>query len=114
MGLSLVPQVHGGALLSGGKPGNPGHNQHTARQRAAAVRGGLVTELEGAAKDLSALLETGLRVSESVTRVSSSGGCPTGRLLRRRGQPSATGKTLTCSVVHGTARAAFELFLTFG
>ncbi len=58
MGPSLVPQVHGGALLSGGKPGNPGHNQHTARQRAAAVRAGLVSELEGAAKDLSALLET--------------------------------------------------------
>ena len=58
MGPSLVPQVHGGALLSGGKPGNPGHNQHTARQRAAAVRAGLVTELEGAAKDLSALLAT--------------------------------------------------------
>ncbi len=51
MGLSLIPQAHGGALLSGGKPGNPGHNQHTARQRAAAVRAGLVTELEGAAKD---------------------------------------------------------------
>ncbi len=29
MGLSLIPQPHGGALLSGGKPGNPGHNQHT-------------------------------------------------------------------------------------
>ena len=58
VGPSLVPQVHGGALLSGGKPGNPGHNQHTARQRVAAVRAGLVSELEGAAKDLSALLET--------------------------------------------------------
>ena len=57
-GPSLIPQVHGGALLSGGKPGNPGHNQHTARQRAATVRAGLVDELEGAAKDLSALLET--------------------------------------------------------
>ena len=58
MGPSLVPQVHGGALLSGGKPGNPGHNQHTARERAQEVRAGLVAELEGAAKDLSALLET--------------------------------------------------------
>ena len=29
MGPSLIPQEHGGALLSGGKPGNPGHNQHT-------------------------------------------------------------------------------------
>ncbi len=57
VGLSFIPQPHGGALLSGGKPGNAGHNQHTARQRAA-VRAGLVTELEGAAKDLSALLET--------------------------------------------------------
>ena len=58
VGPSLIPQVHGGALLSGGKPGNPGHNQHTARQRAAAVRGQLIGQLEGAAKDLSALLET--------------------------------------------------------
>ncbi len=58
MGPSLIPQEHGGALLSGGKPGNPGHNQHTARERAQEVRAGLVAELEGAAKDLSALLET--------------------------------------------------------
>ena len=48
VGPSLIPQVHGGALLSGGKPGNPGHNQHTARQRAVVVRAGLVDELEGA------------------------------------------------------------------
>ncbi len=54
----MVAQAHGGALLSGGKPGNPGHNQHTARERAQEVRAGLVAELEGAAKDLSALLET--------------------------------------------------------
>ncbi len=58
MGPSLVPQVHGGALLSGGKPGNPGHNRHTARQRAQEVRGQLIGQLEGAARDLSALLET--------------------------------------------------------
>ncbi len=58
VGLSLIPQPYGGALLSGGKPGNPGHNQHTVRERAQAVRGELVAELEGAAKDLSALLET--------------------------------------------------------
>ena len=58
VGPSLIPQVHGGALLSGGKPGNPGHNQHTARQRAQEVRGQLIGQLEGAAKDLSALLET--------------------------------------------------------
>ncbi len=49
---SLIPQKYGGALLSGGKPGNPGHNQHTDRQKAQAVRGELVTELEGAARDL--------------------------------------------------------------
>ena len=55
---SLIPQRHGGALLSGGKPGNPGHNQHTVRERAQAVRGGLIAELEGVAKDLSELLET--------------------------------------------------------
>ena len=55
---SLVPQRHGGALLSGGKPGNPGHNQHTARQRAQEVRGELIVQLEGAARDLSAILET--------------------------------------------------------
>ncbi len=57
VGPSLIPQVHGGALLSGGKPGTRGPNQN-ARQRAQAVRGELVAELEGAAKDLSALLET--------------------------------------------------------
>ena len=58
MGLSLIPQPHGGALLSGGKPGNPGHNQYTVRQRAQELRGQLIGQLEGAAKDLSALLET--------------------------------------------------------
>ena len=58
VGPSLVPQVHGGALLSGGKPGNPGHNQHTARQQAQEVRGQLIGQLEGAAKDLSAILAT--------------------------------------------------------
>ena len=42
MGLSLIPQPHGGALLSGGKPGNPGHNQHTVRQRAQELRGQLI------------------------------------------------------------------------
>ncbi len=57
VGPSLIPQAHGGALLSGGKPGNPGHNQHTAR-RAREIRGQLIGQLEGAAKDLSALLET--------------------------------------------------------
>ncbi len=56
MGPSLIPQEHGGALLSGGKTGTRGPNQN-ARQRAQAVRAGLVAELEGAAKDLSALLE---------------------------------------------------------
>ncbi len=54
MGPSLIPQAHGGALLSGGKPGNPGHNQHTVRERAQELRG----QLEGAAKDLAAILET--------------------------------------------------------
>ena len=44
--------------MPGGKPGHPGRNQHTARQRAVEVRDELVVELEGAAKDLSALLET--------------------------------------------------------
>ena len=38
--------------------------------------------------------------------VSSSGGRHKGASVRRRGQPSATGKTLTCSVVHGAARVA--------
>ena len=56
--LPYIPQPHGGALLSGGKPGNPGHNQHTARQRAQELRGQLIGQLEGATKDLSALLET--------------------------------------------------------
>ena len=58
VGLSLIPQAHGGALLSGAKPGNPGHNQHTVRQRAQEIRGQLIGQLEGAVKDLSALLET--------------------------------------------------------
>ena len=56
--LSLIPQPHGGALLSGGKPGNPGQNQNTVRQRAQEVRGQLIGQLEGAAKDLAAILET--------------------------------------------------------
>ena len=58
MGPSLIPQAHGGALLSGGKPGNPGHNQHTLRERAQELRGQLIGQLEGAAKDLAAILET--------------------------------------------------------
>ena len=58
MGLSLIPQAHGGALLSGGKPGNPGHNQHTVRERAQELRGQLIGQLEGAAKDLAAILKT--------------------------------------------------------
>ncbi len=58
VGLSLIPQPHGGALPSGGKPGNPGHNQHTARQRAKEARGELVVQLKGAARDPSAILET--------------------------------------------------------
>ncbi len=58
VGLSSIPQKHGGALLAGGVPGHKGANQHTLRQRAQEVRGQLVAELEGAAKDLSELLET--------------------------------------------------------
>jgi len=58
VGLSLIPQAHGGALLSGGKPGNPGHNQHTVRERAQELRGQLIGQLEGAAKDLAAILKT--------------------------------------------------------
>jgi len=58
VGPSLIPQKHGGALLSGGKPGNPGHNQHTVRQRAQELRGQLIGQLEGVAKDLTAILET--------------------------------------------------------
>ena len=57
MGPSLIAQEHGGALLSGGKTGARGPYQ-SAKQRAVAVRAGLVDELEGAAKDLAALLET--------------------------------------------------------
>ncbi len=58
MGPSLIPQAHGGALLSGGKPGNPGHNQHTVRQGGQELRGQLIGQLEGPAKDLAAILET--------------------------------------------------------
>ena len=57
-GPSLIAQKHGGALLAGGKPGHPGTNHHMGRERAQAVRGELVAELEGAAKDLAAILET--------------------------------------------------------
>ncbi len=57
-GPSLIAQKHGGALLAGGKPGHPGTNQHTVRRRATEVRGQLIAELEGAAKDLAAILET--------------------------------------------------------
>ncbi len=39
VGLSLIPQPHGGALLSGGKPANPGHNRHTGIDRTAVSTG---------------------------------------------------------------------------
>ena len=58
VGPSLIAQKHGGALLAGGKPGHPGTNHHMVRQRAQAVRGQLIGQLEGVAKDQSALLET--------------------------------------------------------
>ena len=45
-------------MLAGGVPGHQGANQYTVRERAQAVRGELVAEFEGAAKDLSVLLET--------------------------------------------------------
>ncbi len=57
VGLSLIPQAHGGVLLSGGKPGNPGHNQHPVRRRAQELWGQLFGQWEGVAGDLSALLE---------------------------------------------------------
>ena len=50
VGLSSIPQKHGGALLAGGVLVHKGANQHTVRERAQAVRGELVAELEGAAK----------------------------------------------------------------
>jgi len=58
VGPSLIAQKHGGALLAGGKPGHPGTNHHMVRERAQEVRGHLIGQLEGAAKDLAALLET--------------------------------------------------------
>ena len=55
---SLIPQPGGrGALLSRGVPGHRGGNQHTVKQQAQAVRGQLNGQLEGAARDLSAILE---------------------------------------------------------
>ncbi len=54
VGLSSIPQKHGGALLTGGVPGHKGANQHTVRERAQELRGQLIGQLEGAA----ALLET--------------------------------------------------------
>ena len=58
VGLSSIPQKHGGALLTGGVPGHKGANQHTVRERAQEVRGQLIGQLEGAAKDLTAILDT--------------------------------------------------------
>ena len=43
--------------MSGGVPGHRGGNQHTARQRAEAVRGELIGQLEGVAADLERILE---------------------------------------------------------
>ena len=57
-GPSLIPTGHGGALLSGGKPGHKGVNRYTARKRAEVVRGRFLGQLEGIADDLSALLST--------------------------------------------------------
>ena len=51
---SLIAQKHSGALLSGGKPGNPGHNQLTARQRAQAVRGQLIGRSEHSSRRVAA------------------------------------------------------------
>ena len=51
---SLIAQKHGGALLSGGKPGNPGHNQLTVRQRAQAVRGQLIGRSEHSSRRVAA------------------------------------------------------------
>ena len=39
VGLSSIPQKHGGALLAGGVPGHKGANQYTDRQRAQELRG---------------------------------------------------------------------------
>ena len=76
-----------------------------------------VTRVSGiTARTASGMMLRRFIVAESPTRtnygtnrrwpqeVSSSGGRPTGASLRRRGQHSATDKTLTWSVVHGTAR----------
>ena len=43
--------------MSGGVPGHRGGNQHTARQRAEAVRERLIGQLEGVAVDLERMLE---------------------------------------------------------
>ena len=45
-------------MLSGAKPGNPGHNRYTHRERAQEVRGQLIGQLEGVAGDLTKILET--------------------------------------------------------
>ena len=58
----LIPQPHGGAILSGAKMGNPGRPgvvpKRSVRDRAQKVRGTLLTELEGVAGDLTKLLES--------------------------------------------------------
>ncbi len=53
-GPSFIPQANGGALLSGGKPGHPWHNQLTVRQRAQAVRGQLIGRSEHSSRRVAA------------------------------------------------------------
>ena len=55
VGPSLIAQRHGGALLSGGKPGNLGNRS---RHAGAAVRERYLKQLDGVADDLEALLST--------------------------------------------------------
>ena len=59
-GASLIPQPHGGAILSGAKMGNPGRPgrvpKRSARDRAQDVRGTLIAQLEDVAGDLSKFL----------------------------------------------------------
>ena len=53
-GPSLIPTGHGGALLSGGKPGNKGNT----RQREGLARSRSLGQLEGIIDDLAVFLET--------------------------------------------------------
>ena len=62
MGLSLIPQAHGGALLSGGKPGNAGgrrfaERQARRRERSEAINDAVTGHIERLSEIMGRLVE---------------------------------------------------------